>query len=176
MKSFSFSTDFLAFLEHLSNFSDTRYSEVHAELIIDKCAYTAVANSGKDASSCVVKYRFGQVQPFPFLEFVDIPVKNLQRARQIAEEIHAKTRATYEIPFFDLAIPSYFVHDIGTDPAHWDHLYCSQFVLLFLRICAQKDILDLPRSKLECLDESHCNSVRCTPAHLRHVLRNMLGR
>lgn len=175
LKADSASSRMLAFLEHLAHVSDFMYNEVHAELLIQNCGYAAVGMDTKGNSSCVLKYTFRKLPDFPCLEFVHVPVSDADRARRIADEIWHRTRASYAIPVLDLALPSFVVRDVGVDPSHWDHLYCSQFVLLFLRICSRERILALPEDRLAYLEESHTSSLRCTPAHLRHVLRTVLG-
>lgn len=167
-------TRFTAFLEHLAHMSDSwKYNQVHAELIIFNTAYAAVCNKSSP-KNCILKYEFKLIKKLPFVNFVDIPVKNMEAVSELAESIWKNCRASYRIPFTDLAMPSFLVHDLDDDPKHWDHLYCSQFVLLFLRICAEKDLLDIPVSQLQLLDEKHCNSVTCTPAHLKITLDRLL--
>lgn len=167
--------NFLVFLEHLAHISDSRYTEVHAELIVGRHRYAAV-NSPRSEKSCIFKCEVGDVHSSPHVEVVDIPVSNLMRAVEIAESIWSRAHASYSIPYFDMAVPSFMLGDLDLDPTHWDYLYCSQFVLLYLRICAREGILTVPAQRLRLLDEDHCNSLQCTPAHLRHVLSNVLGR
>jgi len=159
----------LAFFEHLAHLSDLGYDEVHAELLVGDTAYAAVDTGGR----CVVTHRFRHLPVgVPMLELVPVPVTSLARAREIAESVSSGSRATYCIPYARFALPSFLVHDLGDDPATWDHLYCSQFVLLFLRACARAGVLDLPRDRLAPL--LACNSVQCSPAHIRRLLRLVL--
>lgn len=159
----------LAFLEQLAHPSDLGYDEVHAELLVGDMAYAAVYTGGH----CVVAHRFRHLPVgAPMLEIVPVPVTSLARAGEFAEAMRRGSRATYEIPYAEFALPSFLVHDLGDDPVAWDHLYCSQFVLLFLRACARAGVLDLPRDRLAPL--LACNSVQCSPAHLRRLLRLVL--
>lgn len=189
VKAYNAPTRWLAFFEHLAHLADMGYDEIHAELLLDHSAYSAVRSdpepdapsravhppqTASPSRSCVVKYSFQRVAPMPMLELVQVPVTSLALAKQIAEEIYASTAASYDIPYAELALPSFLVHDVGSDPSRWHHLYCSQFVLLFLRRCADRGALDLPRERYSLLFEPHCNSVQCTPAHLRRVLRRVL--
>lgn len=165
----------LVFLEHLAHVSDSQYTEIHAEVIVGRYRYAAV-ELPHNKKSCIFRCEAGDIRCTPHVEVVDIPVSNLARAIQIAEDIWSTAHASYNIPYFDMAVPSFMLGDLDLDPTHWDYLYCSQFVLLYLRICARENILALPVRRLQFLDERHCNSLQCTPAHLRHVLSNVLGR
>jgi len=169
-------TKMTAFFEHLAHMSDDwKYNEVHAELIIPPTAYAAVWNES-NPNNCIVKYNFQTIKNTPNISFLAIPVHDVKAVSALAESIWKTCKASYKIPFSDLALPSFLVHDYDNVPQHWDHLYCSQFVLLFLRICTQKKLLNIPEEQEKYLDEKHCNSVTCTPARLKLTLDKVLNK
>jgi hypothetical protein len=171
LKAWDTASKIVAFGEHLAHASDWNYSEVHAELVIGNTAYAAVYNE-KNPDKCIVKHDFDEFAEHPLLEFVHVPVKDAREAKQLAERIWGECKAYYWIPVAELALPGFCVHDLGDDPATWDHLYCSQFVLLFLKLCAERGMLALPREAVDMV--MHCNSVTCTPAHLKRLLDQIL--
>lgn len=161
-------------LEHIVHPLDYSYSDVHTELILDNQAYSAVNTK----NPCVVKYTpTDYFLSLPCVETVKIPLTDDRIAKLFLEE-SSMSSATYQIPVSDFLLPKYVLDFEKSDldccrPDTWEHLYCSQFVLLFLRFCAMHGILDMPTDKLYYLSPSYVNSRTCTPAHLRHILRLM---
>lgn len=161
-----FPEKFLLFLEYLAHPSDYGLTELHAEIIAGNTGYSAV---GRPPDHCVIKYNFDHAafDSQPFVEFVKVPITDLKGAVEILEDM-STTSATYDIPWMDFLVPSIFIKDLDLDPHHWGHLYCSQFVLLFLRKCRKKNLLPLPEDRLVYLDS--CKSETCTPTHLKRML------
>lgn len=166
---------FTAFLEHVLDPSDAGYQDVHAEVIVGGTAYSAV---GRAPDPCVLTYRVGtKLLAQPFVRLVRVPVTDLNKARAFLDGA-TRTRATYDIPVAQMVAPDAVLHLARKDldparPATWHHLFCSQFVLLFLRYCHTENILPLPREKLQVLWSE--DSVKWTPAHLRRQLQCMLA-
>lgn len=165
---------FVAMLEHLLNPWDSGYQDVHAEIIVEGTAFSAV---GRPPGPCILTYSIGErLKSQPFVRLVDVPVTDLAAARRFLEEA-AGTEATYDIPVGQMLAPDLLLHCARDDldpihPATWHHLFCSQFVVLFLRYCHKKNILPLPEKRLQVLWSE--DSVKWTPAHLRRKLGEIL--
>lgn len=169
-KNFRRSANFVKYMEYLAHPSDWGCDEIHAEIIVNSTSYSAV---GIPPEPCVI------ISPFklcnymqPFVECVMVPVKDVNAAQNILEDL-AKTHATYWIPILDFMVPSIFLKDLDLNPEHWQHLYCSQFVLLSLRKMAIENLLDVPIHKQRILFDS-CVSKTCTPTHLKRIISKML--
>jgi hypothetical protein len=165
----------MAFLEHVANPLDYGYQEVHAEVILDGIAFSAV---GQEPSSCVLQYRINpEIFNYECIELVDIPLTHPEIARKFLLKA-ATTPATYHIPIRDFILPKFVLDYLDPDldfslPSSWSHLYCSQFVLLFLRFCAAQNIIPIDSEKLRRKLYS-VNSHACSPAHLAHILNDIL--
>lgn len=166
---------FVAFLEHVLDPRDAGYQDVHAEVVLDDGeAFSAV---GRKPRPCVIQYKVTEkLLSQPFVRLVKVPVTDVEKARKFLREA-AETKATYDIPVAQMLTPNALLHAWRTDldathPATWHHLFCSQFVLLFLRYCHTERILPLSERKLKVLWSE--DSVKWTPAHLRRKLAEML--
>jgi hypothetical protein len=168
--------NFLLTLEHVVYPFDYPYHDVHAEVCLNGTRYSAV---GLSPSPCVLTLPFhSNLLSLPCVETVSLPITD-DRIAQLFLTESSKTPATYFIPIQDFLTPKaildYTKPDLNTiRPDTWQHLYCSQYVLLFLRYCAEHGILPLPAHKLAYLHPSYINSRTCTPAHLRHIIDKML--
>lgn len=167
---------FLAFLEHVLDPGDAGYQDVHAEVLLENGeAFSAV---GREPSPCVVQYTVtGRLTSQPFVRLVKVPVTNVKLAREFLKKA-AETKATYDIPVAQMLAPDFLLHCARADldpmhPATWHHLFCSQFVLLFLRYCHTVSILPFSEKKLSVLWSE--DSVKWTPAHLRRKLDEILS-
>lgn len=164
-----FPDKFMVFMEHLVHPSDYSYDEIHAEVLVNNTGYSAV---GLPPNRCVIKYAFNRaVLTQPFVECVDVPVTDVEEAQRIVEQL-ADNHATYQIPVMDFLVPSIFIRDLDLDPRDWGHLFCSQFVLLYLRVLRRHQLIRAPEYRLKHLDD--CPSKTCSPAHLRHMLDRVL--
>jgi len=167
----------LEIMEHIASPADYRYPQVHAEVILDDTAYSAV---GQPPGPCVLSYpaHLDTLSSLPFIETVDVPITDPEAARRFLVKT-TFTPATYSIPYADFVLPSFVLRYTDPDLDHsrpftWSHLYCSQFALLFLRHCASEGIIPLPPDALR----AHLYSVSshaCSPAHLAHLLDNLLA-
>jgi len=173
----AFSKKFTAFLEHVACPYDYPYSEVHCEVFLDGVSYSAF---NMHSSSCVVKYNpKPSILSLPCVELVPVPITDIGAARDFLD-LAVLTPATYSIPYADFLVPK-FVLDYSdpdppcSNPSAWRHLYCSQFALLFLRHCVEKNLIPLPSDKLSLIDSGHVNSHACSPAHLMRILKQMLS-
>jgi hypothetical protein len=166
---------FTAMLEHLLNPWDSGYQDVHAEILVGDTAFSAV---GRPPGPCILTYKIGnRLKSQPFVRLVDVPVTDLGKARCFLEQA-AETKATYDIPVAQMLAPDLFLHCARDDldpihPATWHHLFCSQFVILFLRYCHREGILPIQQKRLEILWSE--DSVKWTPAHLRRKLDEILA-
>jgi hypothetical protein len=166
---------FVAFLEHVLDPWDAGYQDVHAEVVLDNGeAYSAV---GREPRPCVIQYKVTEkLLSQPFVRLVKVPVNDVEKARKFLRKA-AETKATYDIPVAQMLAPDALLHAVRADldathPATWHHLFCSQFVLLFLRYCHTERMLPLADRKLKILWSE--DSVKWTPAHLRRKLEEIL--
>jgi hypothetical protein len=175
-KALRLAENFLLTLEHVVYPFDYAYQDVHAEISLNGTRYSAVGHS---PSPCVLTLPLQtEFLSLPCVETVSLPITD-DRIAQLFLTESSKTPATYFIPIQDFLTPKaildYTKPDLNTiRPDTWQHLYCSQYVLLFLRYCAEHGILALPAHKLAYLHPSYINSRTCTPAHLRHIIDRML--
>lgn len=173
--SHAFSAKITALLEHLANVWDYKYNEVHAEIILKKTAYSAV---GLPPEPCVLTYTLDPSQlAMPCIEYVHIPLTDMHTAKDFLITA-TKTQATYDIAALDFCLPDFVLKYTDPElecslPMTWTHLYCSQFVLLFLRYCHVKKIIPLSDERLRLLWST--SSHKCSPAHLKHILDNILS-
>jgi hypothetical protein len=172
----AFAAKLIEFAEHIVDVHDKSYPQVHAEIMLNGISYSAVGGS----EHCVQKYRIHPaIKSMQCFEFVGIPISDTAKLQSFLN-LTVTTRATYTIPFVDFVLPKvlldYMDPDVPCDqPFSWPHLYCSQYVLLVLRYCAKHEIIPLSKAKLSLIDSDHVNSHACSPAHLRHILHNMLS-
>lgn len=170
-----FAEKMIAFLEHVAFPEDLFYQEVHAEIILGNVCYSAV---GKYPEPCVITYNFpSELARLPCVEIVDIPVTDVRLAAEFLLKA-ATTPATYKIPILDFAIPKSILDKTDPEldfmqPSTWSHLYCSQFVLLFLRYCAHMQIIPIEPHKLKKAIYS-VNSHCCSPAKLAHIIYDLI--
>lgn len=162
----------LSYVEHIPFPYDKGY-EVHADIILDGMCYSAV---GTAPGPCVLK---GEYVPNPRRnsaggeELVSIPVTNPADARKYLEKAAEVKTIQYKIPFFDFVTPfnailDYTDPDLDCDtPKAWPTMFCSQFVLLFLRHCHKHGIIEVPTPR----PLYTCNSHVCSPGHLREIMR-----
>lgn len=140
---------------------------IHAELWVDDNAFSAVAGSGADPDAgCVVA---GALPPDMDTSRWDrYPVAVSDGARAVALLLEmAKTPARYNVPVRD------FITGFGGEPRldprrpdEWGYLYCSQFVLLYLRRLSMEGLLrNEPNSALW-----EIPSQACLPSTLGHIM------
>lgn len=106
---------------------------------------------------------------------VDVPITDAQRAWQFIAAA-AGARVEYGVSAGECAFPKFVIDAFEGDldccrPATWDRLFCSQFVLLFLRWCAVQKILDVPDERSVVLWS--VNSRGCLPSRLK-ILMDMM--
>ena len=172
--SHAFGAKITALLEHLANDWDYNYNEVHAEIILDRTAYSAV---GLPPEPCVLTYSLDPAQlTLPCIEYVHIPLTDIQKAKDFLSAA-SKTQATYDVSVQDFCLPDFVLNYTDPEldcsaPMSWTHLYCSQFALLFLRYCHAKKIIPLPEDRLRLLWSS--SSHKWSPAHLKRMLDTIL--
>ena len=164
----------IRFLEHVVNWSDRHQEEVHAEVVLNGTCYSAV---GKYPDPCVLTYKFNpQLSALPCVELIDVPISDLNAAQDYLARA-TNTPARYHIPFAEFLLPKLAVDYVDPeydfmDPSSWTRLYCSQFVLLFLRYCEYRRIISADSTKLHETLYS-VSSHTCTPAHLAHMLGDL---
>jgi hypothetical protein len=158
-----------AAMEIIAHPFDYGYNQIHAEIVVNNTGYSAV---GRPPDHCVIKYNFKHNKlNYPHVQVVNVPVIDTTQAEKDIEFL-ATTHATYKVAFTDFLIPSMFLKELDFEPAHWGHLFCSEFVLMCLRLMCKHNILLIPLEKEYHLYE--CNSRTCTPAQLKHILDKIL--
>jgi len=174
--------DILDLLEHVAYPFDDGH-EVHADVVVGDVCYSAV---GMQPGHCVLKGERSLTYTTPQrgLEIVEIPVLDIDFARRYLDSA-VSANVSYYIPVVDFVTPSPVLQ--WTDPdvdccdqASWSTLFCSQFVLLFLRYLHTHSMLRVPgrqpSASMRCQALLACNSHVCSPTHLREILREVLGR
>lgn len=146
--------------------------ECHAEVLVNDTAFTA-QSSYADA---VIERDIPDMLQYECIEWVKIPVKE-DKVHTAIDFLHlaCKTHAEFEIPVLDFLFPSLITDLIDVDkkeecihPEEWKHLYCSKFVLFFLRFCDEKGVLDASKDKMKPFWK--INSNRCSPVMLRQLV------
>jgi hypothetical protein len=108
-------------------------------------------------------------------EYQDVFITHPGVALDILEDILIRCTASYGFNPLDMALPKscldFWEDDLDcTRPESWKRIFCSQFVLLFLRRCVLAGIL---RGKnLELLWS--VNTHGCPPAKLKFILSRVL--
>jgi hypothetical protein len=150
-------------------------SHVHAEVWIDNMGFSAFDGEYRPNSQCVLKVpRPAPGEPVD-KEWDVFPLRLSDEARAV--EIMTETwnsPARYSLNVRDFILPQRLVNyadpDVDcTKPLQWTTLFCSQFVLLFMRRCAEEGILSDPNGALW-----RMNSRSCTPSHLTGIMRRLL--
>ena len=144
----------------------------HADVVVHG-RFFHTFGSGSHREDCVVKHK----QPDDLLtkyytENVSIYVKHPELAIRWLED-SCKTPAKFVIYKGEFFCPTTILDlldkdDDCTKPETWKHLFCSKYVLLFLRYCHLTDNLEAPEEKLRLLWT--INSNQCTPAFLRRLV------
>ena len=85
----------------------------------------------------------------------------------------SKTKAKFKVYQYKFFIPEFVEELIENDedcmtPETWNNVFCSKFVLLFLRYCHKMGILDAEEERLQELWT--VNSNQCTPAYLKRLV------
>jgi hypothetical protein len=146
-------------------------SHVHAEVWIDDMGFSAFGGTG---GPCVL----GVPRPAPGepvgREWDVFPLRLADEARAV--DIMRETRrspARYSLNARDFVLPRRLVDAVDPDvdcarPEGWPTLFCSQFVLLFMRRCAAEGLLRDPAGDLW-----RMNSRSCAPSHLAGIMRRL---
>jgi hypothetical protein len=159
------------------DFSDTLqliYSlgvrECHAEVLVNDTAFTAQSIM-KDA---VFKREMPGMFTYDDIEWLKLPIKDAHKAIDFLEEA-CKTHAKFGIPVLDFLFPELVVDMVDVDhkdecmhPDAWKQLYCSKFVLFFLRYSHKTGNLIVDDASMEPL--WRVNSNRCSPVMLRKLV------
>ena len=168
-------------LEHVA-FPFDGGNEVHADVVLDDICYTAV---GMEPGQCVLKGEKSSsyLCPHPGIEIVEIRVFDVNFARKFLDAA-VSASISYYIPVLDFVTPSTMLQWTDPDvdccnPASWSTLFCSQFVLLFLRYLYMHGVLCVPGPPPDARRRGsalfQCSSHVCSPAHLREILHTVLG-
>jgi hypothetical protein len=102
----------------------------------------------------------------------------------------------FSIPYWDFLLPSSMVDYVDTDnenfnsPKIWKNIFCSKFVLLFLRSCFYSgNLIVTSKDTINNTDDDHNlnkkkkiieqllwqkNSNRCTPTDVMHIMQHLL--
>lgn len=150
-------------------------SHVHAEVWIDDMGFGAFDGEYRPHRECIIRIpRPAPGEPVD-KEWDVFPLRLSDEARAI--EIMHETWASparYSLNVRDFILPQRLVNyadpDVDcTQPLQWKTLFCSQFVLLYLRRCAAEGILSDPNGALW-----RMNSRSCAPSHLTGIMRQLL--
>lgn len=149
---------------------------VHTELWIHNYRVTAREQRfGEADHKCMDIIKLHNDIHIPEWHVVEIPIIDHTVATQFVEEaLNSHAVYSYSIPEF--AMPKFILDTIDSDldcrhPETWDKLFCSQFVLLFLRRCAVAGILNIPEAKQQLLWS--VNSKGCLPSRLQIITDRM---
>lgn len=149
--------------------------ECHAEVLVNNTAFTAT--SMRD--SIVYKREFPDLLEYSDIEWLKLPIKDVHVAINFLE-LTFKTHAEFGIPVLDFLFPQLVVDAVDVDhkdecmhPDEWHQLYCSKFVLFFLRHSHRKGNLDVDDKMMEPI--WRINSNRCSPAMLRRLVQKAFG-
>ena len=150
---------------------------VHAEVWVNGTSWVA-AGGGRTVVS-----EWGTTKAelmSPFIDCVDVPVKDAHKAVDFLEKA-CLTHARFDIPVLDFLFPALLVDWVDKDdkdecmhPEAWRTLYCSKFVLFFLRHCHREGALDVTEESMRPLWT--VNSNRCSPAVLRSLVKRAFVR
>ena len=108
------------------------------------------------------------------IEMIPIPIKNIQNAESWLEQAR-NSPSTFLLPLWNFVLPESTIKILDPDidnfmkPSTLKHLYCSKFVLLFLRECYWIHNLDNDMRLQQLLWSVNCN--RCTPAYVKQVVQ-----
>jgi hypothetical protein len=102
---------------------------------------------------------------------VDVPVRDMKRVWNFILEV-VDAGVPYGINVLECTMPKSILDRIDPDvdcshPDTWGQVYCSQFVLLFLRWCDAHGVLGVPESRSRLLWS--VNSRECVPSMLREI-------
>ena len=164
-------TDPAAFLVRLYSLMNPG---VHTEIWIDDFVVLAgkekIALDGTNMG-CVRIWPLEKEQDALEWHVVDVPIRDVERAWQF---IHSAVdaRVPYGICVGECAFPKFVIDAFDADldcckPETWDHIFCSQLALLFLRLCVVQNILDVPDERSVLLWS--VNSRGCLPSRLQTI-------
>lgn len=146
--------------------------ECHAEVLVNDTAFTATSVR----ETVVLKRDMPEILEYNNIEWVKIPIKDEHVAIDFLE-MTVKTHAEFGIPVLDFLFPKLVVDLVDVDhkdecmhPDEWHQLYCSKFVLFFLRHSHREGNLDVDDKKMEPIWK--VNSNRCSPVELRRMVVN----
>ena len=145
---------------------------VHSEIWIHNYRVTARDHRfGEDKHRCMDIIPLDENLDTSRWHVVNIPITDSREATNLIEEALASP-AVYHYSIPELAMPKFILDSIDTDldcchPESWGTLFCSQFVLLYLRRCAIAGILDVPKAKQKLLWS--VNSKGCLPSRLQII-------
>jgi hypothetical protein len=145
---------------------------VHSELWIHGFRVTAREQRfGEEKNKCMDIIPLRKDLDTSKWHVVDIPITNHGVATRFVQEALASP-AVYHYSILEFGMPKFMLDRLDSDlnclqPATWDKLFCSQFVLLFLRRCAISGILDVPVEKQKLLWS--VNSKGCLPSRLKII-------
>ena len=108
-----------------------------------------------------------------FTENISIHVKDPDLAIDWLEDA-CNTKAIFKLYHYEFLLPETIMDIIEKDddctrPETWKHIFCSKFVLLFLRYCHLTGNLEAPEGRLRILWT--VNSNHCTPAYLKKMVQ-----
>ena len=152
---------------------------VHTEIWYENCRFLAAGDCFDENGNfigCVDVREFDAPRSDDW-HIVDVDVTDIDLALQfVRSALNARVR--YDINVYECALPKSFIDRIEADldccrPETWDHIFCSQFALLFLRWCDYHNILRAPRSSSFLLWT--VNSRGCLPSRLQIITDMVFG-
>lgn len=108
---------------------------------------------------------------------VDVPISDAPKAWEFIRAA-VDARVSYGVSVGECAFPKFIIDAFDSDldccrPETWNRLFCSQFVLLFLRWCAVCKILMVPDERAIVLWS--VNSRGCLPSRLQAIADSVLS-
>lgn len=165
--------------ENVGDFFQIAYSlgerECHAEVLVNDTAFTATSMR----ETVVFKRDMPEILEYDDIEWVKLPIRDMHKAIDFLD-LTLKTHAKFAIPVLDFLFPQLVVDLVDVDdkdecmhPDVWHQLYCSKFVLFFLRHSHREGNLDVDDKKMD--EIWRVNSNRCSPAMLRRLVVKAFG-
>jgi len=152
---------------------------VHTEIWYNEWRFSASRDLiGQDGAfiGCIGVWDFGPGFDVSRWHVVNVPVADIDRAMEFIDRA-LDARVRYGISICECALPKSLSIEADVDccrPETWDHVFCSQFALLFLCWCDHHDLLLVPKSSSFLLWS--VNSRGCLPSRLQIITDMVFGR
>ncbi len=164
IREYNLQTDAIVFYEMSAQY--------HVDVLVHSTSYHSFGASSLSKKCVHVEKQPDDILTKYWIENVSIRVKDPDLAVKWLERA-CKAKTKFKINEYKFFIPQFVEEIIEKDedctvPETWKNLFCSKFVLLFLRYCHLTGNLDADEERLRKLWT--VNSNQCTPAHLKRIV------